>query len=310
MSAPDLLSALIRFIAYAPISIVPVLTWSVFTAVALSLYFYYKPMALDYIFTPVALAFIIYTAYRRDSWAGAAGAALGVALISLLNWTGILADASQLFWQVLTYLVAALWKFIAAWSLWIFLAGLLAGLLPFVSILFGVVSGLLTGFAISGVSLYISYVTNSAKRFIHRMTHRLPPGAMALTALPTASLIMAIEVAFAFIILIFAAVFAVGFLLGSLIGSALFPVKIAADGASYLVGLIISQFWHRIELDAFSPAAWLAAVVAYFADAGTPAMLMAVSTAALLSARRGYSAYTWIAVALSSHSFLTWIGAV
>jgi hypothetical protein len=74
---------------------------------------------------------------------------------------------------------------------------------------------------------------------------------------------------------------------------------------SYLIGLILSQFWHRIEMDAFSPAAWVAAVVAYFAGAGTPAMLMALSTALLLSSRRGHSAYTWIAVALSAHSFLT-----
>jgi hypothetical protein len=309
-AAPNLLAAFIRFIAYAPFSVVPVLTWAVFAAVALSLYFYYKPLALDYIFTPVALAFVIYTAYKRDGWAGSAGAALGVALIPLLDWAGILADASQLFWSVLTYLVAALWQFTMAWAVWIFVAGLFAGLLPFVSIIFGVVSGLLTGFAMSGVSLYISYVTNAAKRFIHKMTHRLPPGAAALTALPTAALIMAIEVALAFIILILAVAFAAGFLIGSLIGSTIFLVKIAGDGAAYLIGLVISQFWHRIELDAFSPAAWMAAVVAYFANAGTPAMLMALSTASLLSTRRGHSAYTWMAVALSAHSFLAWIGAV
>ena len=309
-AAPNLLAAFIRFVAYAPFSIVPVLTWSVFTAVALSLYFYYKPLALDYIFTPVAIAFIIHAAYKRDGWAGLAGAALGVALIPLLDWAGILADASQLFWSVLTYLVAALWQFITAWALWVFLAGLLAGLLPFVSVLFGVVSGLLTGFAVSGVSLYISYVTNTTKRLIHKMTHRLPPGAAALTALPAAALIMSIEVAVAFIILIFAAVFAVGFLIGALIGSASFPVKIAGDGAAYLIGLILSQFWHRIEGEAFSPAAWLATVLAYLANAGTPAMLMALSTALLLSTRRGHSAYTWIAVALSAHSFLAWIRAV
>jgi hypothetical protein len=309
-AAPNLLDALLRFVAYAPLSVVPVLTWSVFTAVALSLYFYYTPMALDYIFTPIALAFIIYTAYKRDGWGGAAGAALGAVLIPAMNWAGILADASQLFWQVLTYLVASLWQFIMAWSSFIFLAGLFAGLLPFVSVLFGVVSGLLTGFAVSGVSLYIGYVTNAAKRFIHKMTHRLPPGAMALAALPTASLIMAIEVSLALIILLFAAVFAIGFIIGSLIGSVFMPIKVAADGVSYLIGLILSQFWHRIEGEAFSPAAWFATVVAYLAHAGTPAMLMAISTALLLSSRYGYSAYTWIAVALSAHSFLSWIGLI
>jgi len=309
-AAPNLLDALIRFIAYAPVSVVPVLTWSVFMAVALSLYFYYTPMALDYIFTPIAIAFIMYSAYRRDGWGGVAGAALGIVMIPLLNWAGILADASQLFWGTLTYLMASLSSFVIAWSMLIFLAGLFAGLMPFVSVVFAVVSGLLTGFAVSGVSLYISYVTNATKRFVHKLTHQLPPGAVALTALPTASLIMAIEVALALIILVFAVVFVIGFIIGSLIGSMLIPIKIAADGVSYLIGLVLSQFWHRIELEAFSPAAWLAAAVAYVAKAGTPAMLMAVSVALLLSSRRGYSAYTWIAVALSVHAYFAAIGAV
>lgn len=309
-AAPNLLEAFIRFIAYAPISVVPVLTWSVFTAVAFSLYFYYTPMALDYIFTPVALAFIIYTAYRRDGWGGLAGAALGIVLIPALNWTGILADASQFFWGMLMHLMSALWQFAATFALWVFTAGFLAGLMPFVSVVFGIASGLITGFAISGISLYISYVTNAVKRFIHKMTHQLPPGAMALTALPTASLIMAIEVSLALIIIIFAAAFALGFLIGSFLGSALIPIKIAADGVSYLIGLVISQFWHRIELDAFSPAAWFATVIAYLVKAGTPAMLMAVSVALLLSTRRGHSAYTWIAVALSVHSFFALIGII
>ncbi|MFZ8809331.1 MAG: hypothetical protein ACO2PN_14655 [Pyrobaculum sp.] len=281
-----------------------------FTAVALSLYFYYTPFALDYIFTPIAIAFIIFSAYRRDGWAGVAGAAVGVLLIPVLDWTGILADVSQFFWSVLTYLVASLWQFIGVWALYIFTAGLFAGIMPFVSIVLGVLSGLITGFAISGVSLYITYVTNSAKRFIHKVTHRLPPGAMALTALPTASLVMAVEVAIVLVILIFAATFATGFIVGSLLGSTIFPIKIVGDGVSYLIGLVISQFWHRIELDAFSPAAWFATLIAYYTKVGTPAMLMAIATATLLSTRRGHSAYTWMAVALSVHAYLAWVGTV
>jgi hypothetical protein len=309
-AAPNLLAAFIRFIAYVPVSVVPVLTWSVFTAVALSLYFYYKPMAVDYMFTPLAAAYIMYNAYKRDRWGGLAGAALGVVLIPALSWAGVFADATQFFWSVLTYLLSALWQFVVAWAVYLFIAGLLAGLVPFASVVFGIISGIITGFAVSGVSLYISYVTNTAKRFIHKMTHRLPPGAMALVALPTASFAMAVEVALALIILAFAAVFSIGFLMGSLIGSALFPMKIAGDGISYLIGLILSQFWHKIELEAFSPAAWFATVVAYLANAGTPAAVMALATASLLSTRRGHAAYTWIAVALSAHSFLALLGLV
>jgi hypothetical protein len=305
-AAPNLLAAFVRFIAYAPFSVVPVLSWSVFTAVALSLYFYYKPLALDYIFTPVTLAFIIYTAYKRDSWAGVAGSVLGITLIPALDWTHILADASQFFWQVLTYLVASLWQFIVGWGIWVFFAGLLAGLVPFISILFGILAGLMLGLALSGISMYIAFVTNSVKRFIHRVTFRLPPGAAALIALPTSALVMAIEVAFALIIMALAVAFSLGFLVGSLLGSTLFPAKVAADGVSYLAGLIISKFWHRAEGAAFSPAAWMATLAAYYAGAGTPAALMAISTAMLLTLRYGRNAYTWMAVALSVHSFLVW----
>jgi len=311
MSAtPNILAALIRFIAYAPFSVVPVLTWSVFMAVALSLYFYYKPMPLDYIFTPITIAFIMYYGYRRDGWAGAAGAALGVALIPVLNFEGMLADASMLFWQVVLYLLKALWQFMIAWATPIFVAGILAGLLPFVSIVFGMIAGLVVGFAISGVSMYISFVTSSVKRMIHRLTGRLPPGAQALTALPTAALVMALEVSFAMVILFFAIIFAVGFLIGSMLGTMIVQIKVAGDGAAFVIGLLFSKFWHNMQIEAFSPAAFMAVVLAYLANAGTPAMLMAVSTALLLTPRYGRVSYTWMAVALAAHAFLMMTGLI
>jgi len=309
-AAPDILAALIRFIAYAPFSVVPVLTWSVFMAVALSLYFYYKPMPLDYIFTPITIAFIMYYGYKRDGWAGVAGAALGVALIPILNFEGILADATMLFWQVVLYMLAALWQFIMAWATPIFIAGILAGLLPFVSILFGIIAGLVVGFAISGVSMYISYITSSVKRMIHRLTGRLPPGVQALTALPTAALVMGLEVSFVMVILFFAIIFVIGYLVGSAILSTFIPFKIAGDGASFVIGLLLSKFWHNMQIEAFSPAAFMAVVVAYLANAGTPAMLMATSTALLLTPRYGRVAYTWMAVALAAHAFLSMVGLI
>jgi hypothetical protein len=309
-AAPNLLAAFIRFIAYVPISVIPVLTWSVFTAVAFSLYFYYKPMAMDYIVTPIVAAFIIYTAYKRDGWPGSAGAALGILLIPVLSWAGILADASNIFWDLLVYLVEALWNFVMGWALIVFAAGVLAGLAPFISIIFGLVAGLFTGLAISGVSMYILFVTNSIKRFMHRITFRLPPGAMALIALPTASLVMAIEVALAILIMSLVGVFVAGYLIGSAIGLAFMWFMAPANGTAYLIGLVLSQFWHRIEGDAFSPAAWLATALAYAAGAGTPAMLMAAATATLLTPRYGKSAYTWMAVALSVHAFYAWLHVV
>jgi hypothetical protein len=274
----------------------------VFTAVAFSLYFYYRPMPLDYIVTPITAAFIIYSAYRRDGWPGVAGAALGILLIFVLNWVGILADASNIFWGVLAYLVEKLWNFIMGWALFMFVAGVLAGLAPFVSIIFGLVAGLVTGLSLSGVSMYISFITNNIKRFIHRMTFRLPPGAMALIALPTASLVMAIEVALAILIMSLVGVFVAGYLIGSAVGHAFMWYMAPANGLAYLIGLVLTQFWHRIEGDAFSPVAWFAAVMALRSGVGTPAMLMAMATAMLLTPRYGKSAYTWMAVALSVHA--------
>jgi len=308
--APNILYALIRFVAYAPFSVVPVLTWSVFMAVALSLYFYYKPMPLDYLFTPITIAFIMYYGFKRDGWAGVAGAALGVALIPLLNFEGILADAAILFWLVVLYLLKALWQFMMAWATPIFIAGILAGLLPFVSILFGVIAGLVVGFSISGVSMYISHITSSIKRMIHRLTGRLPPGAQALTALPTAALVMALEFSFAMMILFFAILFATGFIIGSMLGKIIVQIMVVGDTASFVIGLLFSKFWHNIQMETFSPAAFMATVVAYLANAGTPAMLMAISTALLLTPRYGRVAYTWMAVALAAHAFLSMVGLI
>jgi hypothetical protein len=160
------------------------------------------------------------------------------------------------------------------------------------------------------VSLYIAFVTNGLKRFIHRITFRLPPGVAALSALPTAALVMAVEVTVAFIITFLALVFALGFLLGSAAGTIMFFGKIAGDAIAYLIGLVLSQFWHRIEGDAFSPAVLLATVLAYHANVGTPAMLMVIATASLLTPRYGKSAYTWMAVALATHSFFAWMGLI
>jgi len=310
MSTVNLLDALLRFVAYAPFSVVPVLTWSVFVAVMLSLYFYYEPKPLDYIFTPIAVAYVMYAAYKRDRWGGLAGAALGVAVLPLLNWAGILADASQFFWRVLEYMVGALQIFIMAWAPLIFIAGFFAGLAPFVSIVFGLVAGLITGFVLSGVSMYITYITSSVKKFVHKATESLPPGAMALTSLPTAALVMAVEVALVIIVMVLTVVFVLGYLLGSFLGSFFFPAKLAADGVAYAIGLLLSKFWHSMQVEAFSPAAWVAVVLAYVAGAGTPAMIMALSVPTLLSSLYGYKAYTWIAVALSVHAYFAAIGAV
>ena len=307
-AAPDILAAFIRFIAYAPFSIAPVLTWSVFMAVALSLYFYYKPMPLDYIFTPITIAFIMYYSYKRDGWAGVAGSALGVGLIPLLNFEGIMADASMLFWQVIQYLLGSLLRFMLAWARPIFFAGIFAGLMPFLGIVLGMIAGLIIGFALSGVSTYIAFITSSVKKMIHRLTGRLPPGAQALTALPTAALVMAMEVSLATMVLFFAIVFTLGFLIGTIIGKIFFEVTVVSNTASLIIGLLFSKFWHNMQIETFSPALFVAVVLAYLTKAGTPAMIMAASTALLLTPRYGRIAYTWMAVALATHSFLILAG--
>jgi hypothetical protein len=62
--------------------------------------------------------------------------------------------------------------------------------------------------------------------------------------------------------------------------------------------------------ETFSPVAWAAVVVAYYAGVGTPALVLALATPTLLSSLYGYKAYTWMAVALSVHAFLVSVHAV
>jgi hypothetical protein len=306
--APNLLAAAARFAAHVPASVVPGATWAVFTAVALCLYHYYAPLPLDLAATPAAVAFIAWHAYRRDRWVGVAGAAAGAALVPALSWAGILGDVSQFFWQSFWYFFWPVVRLALWWSAWALAAGFLMGLLPFVSTVLGVAAGLLMGLAISGCSAYVRYVTGSVRRMAHRATHALPPGAMALAALPVAALAAAVELALLAAVAILAGAFIVGYFLGSYAGSALIPVKVAADGVAFAVGLIVSHFWHQMDADALSPPALIGVIAARMAGVATPALAMALSVASLLSARQGHRAYTWIAVALAAHSFLAAVG--
>jgi hypothetical protein len=326
-----LLYLITRYLTLFPVALIPGLSWAVFGLLSTSLFIYYPPVGADYVFTPIALAYIYWTAYRRDSWGGLVSAVSG----SLLGLVGapvaghtlaeILAGAIFVFWYTIVVFFDIAGNFLAAWAIYAFWAGYTSGLFFVLSILFGFVTGFLGGILLNGFSMYISFVTSTTRQLVHRMLHNLPPGVMALAALPVSTFFAAAEVFVAFSLVFLVANFALGFftasfLIAVMLGSiptfffpglgAIGAAKVAADVGSYIVGMLMARAWHRLEGTIVSPGVMFGAMVAYAAEFLSPASILTIAMALLLSRRRGHEAYTWIAVALMSYAFFFLIGLV
>ena len=318
------LHSILMFVAMVPAAVFPVLTWTVYGAVATSLYSLWRPGTLDYVLAPIALAYIAVEAFRRDRWAGLAGLAAGAAygMIASDFARMIVWDALYAFFVFLVQLFIAVENYLWAWGLILFMMGVQAGYLLLISIFLAFGAGLFTGFLLSGLSAYVSYLTGTARLLLHGLARRLPPGAMALAALPVAAFTAATEVLAAMVTLYLAFMLTFGFFIGVFIGTItllvgffffffgfffalLFLGKPATDVGAYIVGILISKFWHRLEHPVLSPAVLLAVILAYATKVASPALLMVASYALLLSRRRGHEAYTWIATALTAHVALT-----
>jgi len=334
----QLLYAVLKYAAMVPLALLPAATWAVYGVAATSLYALYRPVGVDHAFVPVALAFICWSAYRRDGWPGlaaaGAGAALGLAGTAIGGEIAgaLIAGAHEIFWTALREMLAAARNFLFAWSAFAFWSGFMAGMSLFTSVILGLAAGVMTGMTVSGLTMYVGFVTGTARRALHRMLHALPPGAMALGAIPAAAFFAACEAFVCIAVMYLAAIFGVGFLLGSMMGSLqlalygafipfpFFPIwwvptaiavaKTAADAGAYLAGLIISHFYHRMDAGMLSPAVLLSAILAYHAGFMSPAGLMCIAMALLLSRRFGHDAYLWIAVALMAHAFFALVGLV
>jgi len=178
---------------------------------------------------------------------------------------------------------------------------------------------------LNGFSMYVSFVTSTSRQIIHRVLHNLPPGVMALAALPVSTFFAAAEVFVAFSLVFLVANFALGFFTASLMIAVLlgltpiffFPglgaigaAKVAGDVGAYIVGTLMARAWHRLEGTIVSPSVMFGATVAYAAGFLSPAGILTLAMALLLSRRRGHEAYTWIAVALMAYAFYFLIGLV
>ena len=326
-----LLYLILRYVTLFPVALIPALSWAVFGLLSTSLFIYYKPVGADYVFTPLALAYIYWTAYRRDSWGGLVSAVAG----SLLPLVGapfvgtqlaeVMSGAIFLFWYTIITFFSIAGNFLSAWALYAFWAGYTSGLFFVVSILYGFVAGFLGGLLLNGFSMYVSFVTSTSRQIIHRVLHSLPPGVMALAALPVSTFFAAAEVFVAFGLVFLVANYAIGFFTASFmiavtlgsIPTLFFPglgaigaAKVSADVGSYLVGMMMARAWHRLEGTIVSPAVMFGATVAYVAEFLSPASVLTLAMSLLLSRRRGHEAYTWIAVALMAYAFYFLIGLV
>jgi len=302
----NVILSLVKYIAQIPFSIVPVATWAVFALVMLSLYQYYPVAGIDYIVLPVALGFVFMTAYRRDRWAGVAGVAAGIALLAVFDMLNIVVSAADIFWQIVFQpLASVLIYIISASAAYLFILFIIM-LIPIVNIIIGLIAGVLAGLLISGSSMLASYINSSLVRFIHKMVHNLPPGAMALAALPAAATAGALQTMLMIMLAGLAFALTIVTLLAAAIGSLIFGFNIVASLA-FAIGMIITTFWHKLDYDIMSPAVIAAVVVATFSGFATPATLMAISVALLLSTRRGHKAYMWIASALIVHSIIVYL---
>jgi hypothetical protein len=302
----NIILSLVKYIAQVPFSIVPVATWAVFALVMLSLYQYYPVAGIDYIVLPVALGFVFMTAYRRDRWAGVAGVAAGIALLAAFNMLNIVVSATDIFWQIVFQpLASVLIYIISASAAYLFILFILM-LIPIVNIIIGLIAGVLAGFLLSGSSMLASYINSSLVRFIHKMIYNLPPGAMALAALPAAATAGALQTTLMIVLAGLAFALTVVTLLAAAIGSLVFGFDVAA-GLSFAVGMIITTFWHKLDYDIMSPAVIVATIIATVAGFATPATRMAISVARLLSSRRGHKADMWIAAALIAHSIILYL---
>jgi len=325
-----LLYLIVRYVTLFPVALIPALTWAVYGLVATSLFVYYRPVGADYVFVPIALMYIYYSAYRRDGWGGLA-AAVGGSLLGLIGapiakvtLAEVLAGAAFVFLYAIIALFNAALNFISMWSMYAFWIGFSVGSLLFVSFLFGFLAGFIAGMLLNGYSMYASFVTSASRQIIHKALHGLPPGVMALAALPASTFFAAAEVFVALSLIFLVGNYALGFLAGSMMTaiewslltlffpglSAIGAAKVAADAGAYVIGMMMARAWHRLEGSIASPSVMFGAMVAYAAGFLSPAGTMALAFALLLSRRRGHEAYTWIAVALIANAFFYLLGLV
>jgi len=299
-------------VAKVPLALIPGVTWAVVTWAALGVYqvLKFKMLPADYIIAPILLTYLIYLSWRRDSWGGVAGSAIGIALALAggLWFGGVVGNAVGLMWEWFWSAFTSLIGGVLRWLLLAFAFGLVVG---FATAAQGFL--IIIALAISAVQAFVIYawlsyfqglLLASAYRAASKMTHELQAGVHVLAGMGVASTVGMLDVFVTAALILTVLAYTLGLWVGAALMAIFNPlavITIVADmimkgvaiAASRLehMGVVsgtVSVFLFHIFNIASVGLAWLAAVSLIF------------------SRRRGHLAYSAMAAAMLALSLVGW----
>jgi len=309
---PSVLADIFALAAKIPLAFIPGLTWAVVAWAALGVYqmLGFRIFGADYVIAPILLTYIIYLAWKRDSWGGLAGAVLGVviALAGGLLFSNIIGNAVGLLGQWLWLLLSSTAAGLIGFVLMAFTFGLLIGFAATISL-----ESMLLALIISAVQAFLIYawmsyfqglLLTSAYRAVHRITHDLPPGVHVLAGIGAAATLGALDVyaSLAFILTIGA--YTLGMWIGSAAAMAMYPwlglIRSAVGGFIIVSDLIMkgiaiatSKLEHMGVVMGF-----LSMIVFHLLGIASVGLAWLAATSLLFSRRRGHAAYSAMAAAM------------
>lgn len=269
-------SDIFALVAEVPLAFVPVLTWTVVTWTALGVYqlFDFKLMLVDYVVAPLALMYIIYFAWKKDSWGGLAGAVMGVAIALAGKTIGITSVAAIVVEEMAAVILWAI-SMVSKYMFGMFILGLIAGVFTPLTVL---ISGIMA-LIVYAYNTYVDYLLEMGYRAVHRATQDLQAGVHVLAGVGAAAVLGVIDVAMATAMFLLIGAYTLGVIIsGSLVGwltgtlSLVFHaialgLSVAASRskyhyviASYVVSIVVT---HLVGI-ASAGIGWLTAVALLF----------------------------------------------
>jgi len=258
-------------VARVPLAFLPGITWAVVTWTALDVYqlFGFELMLVDYIVAPLLLMYIIYLAWKRDSWAGLVGAVMGIVLSLVGESIGMSAAAFVVeeFGSVIMWAV-----FIASeYMLMMFIIGLVAGVFaPLTALVSGAMALMIYAY-----NTYVDYLLEVAYRAVHRATHELHAGVHVLAGVGAAAVLGVLDAAMATFMLLLIGAYTAGVLIA---GALSWGLSIVIHAISIGLAVVASRSLYHYAIFSFAVSAvvmhylhiasvgagWLAAVVLLF----------------------------------------------
>jgi len=318
----SVLTDIFALAAKIPLSFVPSLTWAVVTWTALGVYqmLGFRVFGADYVIAPILLTYIIYLAWKRDSWGGLGGAALGIvlALAGGLWFSDIIGNAvglmGQWLWALLSYTIIGLIGLL----LMAFAFGLAIGFAAMFrpeSILLALIISAVQAFMIyAWLNYFQGLLLTSAYRAIHKITHGMQPGVHVLAGVGASAVIGALEVyaSLAFVLTIGA--YTLGLWVGYVAARAMFPPFILPGEVSGVLIIVSDLIMKGIALAASRVEhmgvimGFLSMVVFHVLGIASVGLAWLAAVVMLFSTRRGHMAYSAMAAAMLAAVLLHWLG--